>query len=80
LLYFFQQQVTKVRHDPDCLHAQRIRSNEDFYKGWVLPKLRNYCEFKGWDQPIVTSLGEGVYSENTAAVEEENNSIDLISS
>jgi hypothetical protein len=40
MLYLFQKQAIKVSNDPNCEHAQRIRSNREFYGNWVLPKLR----------------------------------------
>ncbi len=40
MLYLFQRQAIKVSNDPECEHAQRIRSNREFYANWVLPKLR----------------------------------------
>lgn len=58
LLYFFQKQALKVSKDPQCPHACRIRENEEFYQGWVLPKLRSFCAHKGWEQPNILSLGE----------------------
>lgn len=58
LLYFFQKQAMKVSQDPNCAHAHRIRENREFYEDWVLPKLRNFCDFKGWEQPNIISLGE----------------------
>lgn len=73
LLYFFQKQVIKVSKDPNCTHAHRIRENTDFYRNWMLPKLRNICALKGWEQPNVLSLGtEGIPSTSAVAVPHEN--------
>eukprot|EP01038_Epipyxis_sp_PR26KG_P018265 gene18265-25700_t len=56
ILYQFYKQVKSVQNNPNCEHANRIRTNKEFYQEWLLPKLRNYCEVKGWDPPIVSSL------------------------
>jgi len=58
MLYYFQQEVQKVvQGDESNAHWQRIQANHAFYVGWLLPKLRMYCAFRGWEQPTVTSLG-----------------------
>eukprot|EP01034_Spumella_vulgaris_P034195 gene34196-42163_t len=60
-LHIYQKQVSKVHANPSCIHAERIRSNHGFYSQWLLPKLRNLCDLKGWEQPVISSLGdEGV--------------------
>jgi len=40
VLYLLQQQAMKVKNNPDCKHALRIRSETAFYRDWVLPKFR----------------------------------------
>lgn len=40
ILYVMQRQVMRVITEHHCQHAQRIRSNCDFYRDWLLPKLR----------------------------------------
>jgi len=65
-LYFFQRQSRSIiQHNEDELkgpshktneHAERIRSNEGFYKHWVLPKIQALCRQKGWAAPSVPSL------------------------
>eukprot|EP01032_Pedospumella_encystans_P032587 gene32587-36793_t len=57
ILYMIQRQTVKVQHDDQCNHAQRIRNNHAFYRDWLLPKLRHYCDVKGWLQPTIKALG-----------------------
>mmetsp|Transcript_26097 Transcript_26097/g.28462 ORF Transcript_26097/g.28462 Transcript_26097/m.28462 type:complete len:217 (-) Transcript_26097:152-802(-) len=57
LLYLFTKQAIKASKDPNCSHAQRIREDTEFYRDWLLPKLRAYCDLKGWEQPVIESLG-----------------------
>ena len=40
LLYLLQQQAIKVKNNPDCKHATRIKADSMFYRDWVLPKFR----------------------------------------
>jgi hypothetical protein len=40
LLYWFQRQTLKVAKDHNCNHAQRIRQQTEFYRDWLLPKVR----------------------------------------
>jgi hypothetical protein len=39
-LYLLQQQAIKVKSNPDCKHAARIKADSTFYRDWVLPKFR----------------------------------------
>ena len=35
-----------------------MRDNAEFYVDWLLPAVRAYCHFKGWDQFTVRLLGD----------------------
>lgn len=37
-------------------HARRIRQEESFYKGWLLPKFKAYCSAVQWNLPEVAAL------------------------
>jgi len=37
-------------------HAQRMRENEAFYKGWLMPKFQSYCDHVGWTMPTVPAF------------------------
>eukprot|EP01035_Chromulina_nebulosa_P018040 gene18040-23682_t len=56
-LYLFQQQSYKVSKNPDCSHSHRIQQSTEFYLDWLYPKLRDYCNSKGWGAPVVAALG-----------------------
>jgi hypothetical protein len=56
LLHMFQRQAAAVAKDPECKHAVKIRQNRSFYEEWLLPKIREHCDRKGWEQPTVLSL------------------------
>jgi hypothetical protein len=58
LLYLYQRTAMKIAKDPNTSHAHRIREDKEFYCEWLLPKIRAYCDLKGWPQPIISSLGE----------------------
>jgi hypothetical protein len=58
ILYKFQCQVIKVQKNSNSDHAKRIRQDVEFYRDWLLPKIKEYCWFKEWEQPIVTSLDD----------------------
>eukprot|EP01041_Mallomonas_annulata_P001304 gene1304-2518_t len=53
-----QTQALEVSNHPECKHGDIIRGNEAFYSNFLLPKIRNYCEYKNWTQPVVSSLNE----------------------
>jgi len=56
ILYLLQQQVIKVKSNPDCKHAVRIRAVSTFYRDWVIPKFRLLCSSKGWDFQMNTYM------------------------
>lgn len=65
-MHFFQTKVKKVAADPESSHGQRVRANPEFYVKWLLPKLREYCDLRGWDQPAIVCLGaDGLPSTTT---------------
>jgi hypothetical protein len=37
-------------------HAQRMRQQEAFYKGWLMPKFQSYCNHLGWTMPPVPAF------------------------
>lgn len=37
-------------------HARRMREDVRFYRLWLLPKFRSYCEDLGWDLPPVAAF------------------------
>ena len=51
LLYVIQNQANHMTKNLNCKHSKRIRENKDFYLNWLLPKLHNLCEIKGWEKP-----------------------------
>lgn len=55
-LYVFQQQALKVSREIDCIHNERIREDKEFYMDWILPKLKNYCNLKGWPVPEIKAF------------------------
>lgn len=71
VLYKFQQKAASVRNDSDSTHAHRIREDKDFYQDWVLPRLRFYCDVKGWAQPEIPSLQHTDGAKMPATLDEE---------
>jgi hypothetical protein len=37
-------------------HAKRMRQQEAFYKGWLMPKFQAYCNHLGWTMPPVPAF------------------------
>lgn len=47
----------KVAKDPvRNPHARRIRQENEFYEGWLLPKFQAFCELRNWTMPKVAAL------------------------
>lgn len=47
-------------NDPvHSLHARRMREDVQFYRLWLLPKFRSYCEDLGWELPPVAAFNVG---------------------
>jgi len=40
-------------HSP---YGEAIAANPGFYRDWLLVKLYAYCDFKGWERPLVEAL------------------------
>lgn len=57
LLHCIQKQAQKVLMNPNSEHAHRIREEHPVYVLWLLPKLLDYCYYRGWGFPCVTMLG-----------------------
>ncbi|EJK43974.1 hypothetical protein THAOC_37531, partial [Thalassiosira oceanica] len=54
LLSRLQASARRVLKDPvGNAHARRMREDVTFYRDWLLPKFRAYCEAKGWNMPPV---------------------------
>jgi hypothetical protein len=52
-----QHAARKVGKDPvRNEHAQRMRQDHEFYKGWLLPKFEAFCNMSHWAMPKVTAL------------------------
>ena len=58
LLVLFQRQAASVASNPQCKHAMKIRQDRAFYESWLLPKIRHYCDSRGWARPDVSSLAD----------------------
>jgi hypothetical protein len=57
LLAKLQNAAKKVSKDPIYNdHAQIMRREEAFYKGWLMEKFRSTCELRGWTMPAVSSF------------------------
>lgn len=57
LLSRLQGTARGVLKDPvHSLHARRMREDAQFYRLWLLPKFRAYCEDLGWDLPPVAAF------------------------
>ena len=47
----------KITKDPvRNSHARRIRQENGFYEGWLLPKFQAFCELRNWTMPKVAAL------------------------
>jgi hypothetical protein len=56
LLYQFQNAATKLSRRPDSTpYAERI-SSDPFYKEWLVPKFKHYCDFMGWKNTSIQIL------------------------
>lgn len=67
LLVLFQRQAASVASNPHCKHALQIREDRAFYESWLLPKIRHYCDSRGWSWPDVSSLVDEHSAEALAA-------------
>jgi len=57
LLSRLQGAARGVIRDPvHSLHARRMREDAQFYRLWLLPKFRAYCEDLGWEMPPVAAF------------------------
>ncbi|KAL3939825.1 MAG: hypothetical protein SGBAC_005526 [Bacillariaceae sp.] len=55
LLNKLQSAAKKVSKDPIYNnHAQLMRLQEPFYKGWLMTKFQQICEIRNWTMPPVT--------------------------
>ncbi|CAJ1953370.1 unnamed protein product [Cylindrotheca closterium] len=55
LLNKLQSAAKKVAKDPIYNdHAQLMRLQEPFYKGWLMAKFQQICEIRNWTMPPVT--------------------------
>lgn len=50
--------IVQVADNPLCKHAERVRTNPDFYIDFLLPNVRAYCQKMQWEQITVPVLGE----------------------
>jgi len=57
LLSRLQGAARTILKDPvNSLHARRMREDAQFYRMWLLPKFRSYCEDLGWELPPVAAF------------------------
>ncbi|KAL7522504.1 hypothetical protein ACHAWX_007190 [Stephanocyclus meneghinianus] len=57
MLARLQAAATKVVKDPiRNPHSRRMREDVRFYRDWLLPKFRTYCDELGWDMPPVKAF------------------------
>ncbi|KAL3795525.1 hypothetical protein HJC23_009238 [Cyclotella cryptica] len=57
MLARLQVAATKVVKDPiKNPHSRRMREDVRFYRDWLLPKFRTYCDELGWDMPPVKAF------------------------
>jgi hypothetical protein len=57
LLSRLQATARKVVKDPiKNPHARRMREDVSFYRDWLLPKFRVYCDESGWSMPPVKAF------------------------
>ena len=59
LLLCLQKMAKKVVKNPECQHADKIRDDQEFYEGYLLPKFQKYCDDKGWVLPAVSAFEYG---------------------
>lgn len=48
----------QIRDNEKSVFREAIMNDRAFYVDWLLPKLRELIEQKGWEQPVVKCLGE----------------------
>jgi hypothetical protein len=57
VIFYLQQAAKKVGKDPiKNVHARRMRRENRFYRGWLLPKFEAYCEMMNWSMPKVPAF------------------------
>ena len=57
ILYKMQGAAQKISKDPIYnLHAIKIREDKEFYKKFLLPKLRGICKIRGWKMPPISAF------------------------
>lgn len=57
ILYKMQVAARNISKDPITnLHAIKMREDTDFYKGFLLPKLKGICKIRGWQMPPVCAF------------------------
>lgn len=57
ILFKLQHAAKKAASDPvRNAHARRMRQEEAFYKGWLMPKFQSYCDHMGWTMPPIPAL------------------------
>ncbi|KAL3781388.1 hypothetical protein ACHAW5_010284 [Stephanodiscus triporus] len=57
ILSRLQAMARKAVNDPvKNPHARRIREDVRFYRDWLYPKFRLYCDERGWQMPKVGAL------------------------
>ena len=44
LLVSLLRKANKIKDNPECKHAKRIKEDTKFYDDWVLPKCIHYCK------------------------------------
>lgn len=44
------------KHPIRNVHARRMRQEDAFYRGWLLPKFKAYCNNLNWDMPRVAAF------------------------
>lgn len=49
---------SQIVSNPDCKHGVNIRKNTEFYVDFLLPRVRAYCQLKGWEQMTISVLRE----------------------
>jgi len=57
LLYKLQAAAKKAATDPiKNAHARRMRQEHAFYNGWLLPKVKAFCEASSWEMPKIAAF------------------------
>ena len=57
VFFKLQHAAKKACSDPvRNAHAKRMRQQEAFYKGWLMPKFQSYCDHLGWTMPPVPAF------------------------